>query len=177
MSELPHSQESEMMVLGCMLTSINCLNIAANTLDDSDFYFTEHKIIFQTMKAAYKNDQPADIHLIGEELKRQEKLKVVGGINYLTTLAQYAGTSVYIEEYVEILRKKSKLRLLVSLIDACRNRALEDSENPTDLISETMEKLEKIEKHQNGKERFSIRFLDEFNQNYLLVEPPKKQCY
>ena len=35
----PHSKESEMMVLGCMLTSINGLNIAADALDDSDFYF------------------------------------------------------------------------------------------------------------------------------------------
>ena len=46
----PHSKESEMMVLGCMLTSINGLNIAADALDDSDFYFTEHKIIFQVLK-------------------------------------------------------------------------------------------------------------------------------
>jgi hypothetical protein len=36
----PNSKESEMMVLGCMLTSINGLNIAADTLDDSDFYYT-----------------------------------------------------------------------------------------------------------------------------------------
>ena len=61
----PHSKESEMMVLGCMLTSINSLNIAADALDDSDFYFTEHKIIFQVLKTAYKKDKPADIHLVG----------------------------------------------------------------------------------------------------------------
>src|SRR5271156_5472431 len=94
----PHSKESEMMVLGCMLTSINGLNIAADGLDDSDFYFTEHKTIFQTLKTAYKKDKPADIHLIAEELRRQDKLNAVGGIAYLTTLAQYAGTSAFIEE-------------------------------------------------------------------------------
>ena len=33
----PNSKESEMMVLGCMLTSINGLNIAADGLDDSGF--------------------------------------------------------------------------------------------------------------------------------------------
>ncbi len=46
----PHSKESEMMVLGCMLTSVNSLNIAADSLDDSDFYFPEHKIIFTSLK-------------------------------------------------------------------------------------------------------------------------------
>src|SRR5271154_3343182 len=91
----PSSKESEMMVLGCMLTSINSLNIAADLLDDSDFYFTEHKLVFDILKSAYKADNPADVHLVCEELKRQDKLKAVGGAAYITTLAQYAGTSAY----------------------------------------------------------------------------------
>src|ERR1700730_5807134 len=88
----PNSKESEMMVLGCMLTSINALNIAADGLDEFDFYYTEHRIIFQVLKTAYKNDMPADVHLVCEELRRQDKLKAVGGAGYITTLAQYAGT-------------------------------------------------------------------------------------
>ena len=83
----PHSKESEMMVLGCMLTSINSLNIAADGLNEEDFYFSEHKTVFQTLKNAYLSDKPADVHLIAEELKRQEKLKAIGGVAYLTTLA------------------------------------------------------------------------------------------
>ena len=75
----PHSKESEMMVLGCMLTSMNALNIAADALGESDFYFVEHRLIFQVLKTSYNNDRPADVHLVCEELKRQEKLKTVGG--------------------------------------------------------------------------------------------------
>jgi replicative DNA helicase len=91
----PNSKESEMMVLGCMLTSINSLNVGADSLDDSDFYFSEHKIIFQTLKNAYKSDKPADVHIVCEELKRQDQLKAIGGAAYVTSLAQYAGTSAY----------------------------------------------------------------------------------
>ena len=40
-----------MMVLGCMLTSINALNIAADILQEIDFYYTEHKLIFNTLKS------------------------------------------------------------------------------------------------------------------------------
>ena len=122
----PHSKESEMMVLGCMLTSINSLNIASDALDDSDFYFTEHKIIFQTLKTAYKKDKPADIHLIGEELKRQDKLNAIGGLGYLTTLAQYAGTSAYIEQYVELIRNKALLRKMIHASQLVEKSALED---------------------------------------------------
>jgi replicative DNA helicase len=125
----PNSKESEMMVLGCMLTSINALNIAADALDDADFYYNEHKLIFQVLKAAYKNEKPADVHLIAEELKRQDKLKAIGGVGYLTTLAQYAGTSAYIEEYTEIVRDKAVLRRMVYAAQTIEKSALSEPDD------------------------------------------------
>ncbi|OJU82307.1 MAG: replicative DNA helicase [Chlamydia sp. 32-24] len=127
----PNSKESEMMVLGCMLTSINALNIAADALDDSDFYYTEHKIIFDILKTSYKSDKPADVHLVGEELKRQDKLKAIGGVAYLATLAQYAGTSAYIEEYAQIVRNKSILRRMIGASHIIEKKALEE---PNDVL-------------------------------------------
>lgn len=125
----PHSKESEMMVLGCMLTSINGLNIAADALDDSDFYYNEHKIIFQVLKSAYKNDKPADMHLVCEELKRQDKLKAVGGVAYVTTLAQYAGTSAYVEEYVDLVRNKAILRQMINAAQIVEKTAFEQPDD------------------------------------------------
>lgn len=128
----PNSKESEMMVLGCMLTSINALNIAADQLQTQDFYYTEHQTIFSVLKLAYVSDKPADIHLIAEELKRQGKLEIVGGVNYLTALAQYAGTSAFIEEYVELLKEKSILRRMINAAQTIEKNALEE---PSDVLS------------------------------------------
>ncbi|NGX51503.1 MAG: Replicative DNA helicase, partial [Chlamydiae bacterium] len=89
----PNSKESEMMVLGCMLTKVNSLNVAADALHARDFYYTEHQLIFDVLKMLFKSDKPADIHLVAEELKRTDKLEPTGGVGYLTTLAQYVGTS------------------------------------------------------------------------------------
>ncbi|MBS0655762.1 MAG: replicative DNA helicase, partial [Verrucomicrobia bacterium] len=108
---------SEMMVLGCMLTSINSLNISADALEEGDFYKQEHKIIFQSLKNAHKNDKPADVHLIAEDLKNQNQLQDIGGVLYLTTLAQYAGTSAYIEEYIDLLKEKTRERYLYRKIE------------------------------------------------------------
>jgi replicative DNA helicase len=132
----PNSKESEMMVLGCMLTSINGLNIAADGLDDADFYYSEHKIIFQALKTAYKCEKPADVHLICEELKRQDKLKAVGGAAYITTLAQYAGTSAYLEEYVAIVRDKAILRSMIHAAQIIEKNALEDPPNVLENLDE-----------------------------------------
>lgn len=135
----PNSKESEMMVLGCMLTSINALNIAADQLDDADFYFTEHKIIFQVLKTAYKNDRPADVHLVCEELKRQDKLKTVGGAAYITTLAQYVGTAAYVEEYVAIVRDKALLRSMIHAAQIVEKKALEEPEDVLETLDDAQQ--------------------------------------
>lgn len=135
----PNSKESEMMVLGCMLTSVNGLNIAADGLDESDFYYTEHKIIFDVLKTAYKSDKPADIHLVCEELKRQDKLKSVGGAAYVTTLAQYAGTSAYIEEYTEIVRNKAILRRMISASQVVEKKALDEPQDVQGTLDEAQQ--------------------------------------
>lgn len=143
----PNSKESEMMVLGCMLTSINGLNIAADALDDSDFYYTEHKIVFQVLKTAYMNDRPADVHLVCEELKRLDKLKSVGGAGFITTLAQYAGTSAYIEEYVSLVREKAILRNMIHAAQTVEKKALEEPDNVFDTLDAAQQLFFQISQH------------------------------
>lgn len=140
----PNSKESEMMVLGCMLTSINALNIAADALDDTDFYFTEHKTIFQVLKAAYKSDRPVDVHLVCEELRRLNKLQGVGGPGYITTLAQYAGTSAHIEEYADLVRDKAMLRSMINASEVIEKKALDEPDNVDGLLDEAQQMFFKI---------------------------------
>ncbi len=135
----PHSKESEMMVLGCMLTSINSLNVASDLLDEADFYHTEHRTIFQVLKLAYCQDKPADIHLVAEELKRQDKLKDVGGVAYLTTLAQYAGTSAYIDEYADIIKDKAILRRMIDASQKIERRALDEPDDVSIALDEAQQ--------------------------------------
>lgn len=153
----PNSKEAEMMVLGCMLTNINSLNIAADALDDSSFYYTEHKIIFQALKSAYKADKPADVHLICEELKRQDKLKAVGGPAYITALAQYAGTSAYIEEYAQIVQDKSVLRRMINAAQLIEKNALEEPQNVLEVLDDAQQMFYKIGQAANSNSGLLIK--------------------
>ena len=140
----PTSKDSEMIVLGCMLNSINSLNIASDSLDDADFYYTEHKTIFKCLKSAYLQDNPADVHLIAEELARQDLLKSVGGVSYLITLAQCAGTSAYIEAYIKVIKNKCTLRRMISAAQIIEKSAVEEPENVEDALDEAQSLLFKI---------------------------------
>jgi replicative DNA helicase len=120
----PYSKDSEMMVLGCMLTDINALNTASDSLDDSDFYFSEHKLTFLVLKNCFLQDKPADVHIVAEELKNMGKLEAVGGVSYLISLAQYAGTSAHIEEYCRLVKDKSILRKMIAAAQEVERKAL-----------------------------------------------------
>jgi len=153
----PNSKESEMMVLGCMLTSVSSLNVGADALDDSDFYFTEHQTIFRTLKEAYKADKPADIHLISEALKQVSKLTEIGGIAYLTSLAQYAGTSAYVEEYTQIIKNKSILRRMITAAQEVEKDALDDPSNVHSTLDEAQTKFFNIGQSANPSSGINLR--------------------
>lgn len=145
----PHSKESEMMVLGCMLTNINSLNAGADTLDESDFYFSEHRTIFSALQRAFKSDRPADVHLICEELKRQGKLEGVGGAAYVTALAQYAGTSAYLEEYADLVTKKSILRRMIQAAQTVEHAALEEPDDVASSLDDAQQLFFQISQRAN----------------------------
>jgi replicative DNA helicase len=146
MSELknrqpPHSRDSEMMVLGCMLTSLSGLNVGAEGLREDDFYLPEHRVIFRTLQQAYRQDKPVDVHLIAEELRRTNKLQEIGGVAYLTTLAQFVGTSAYVEEYCELVKNKALLRRMIHAAQEIEKRAQEEPEDVGGALDEAQQKL------------------------------------
>jgi replicative DNA helicase len=178
----PNSKESEMMVLGCMLTSVNSLNVGADTLEEWDFYYTEHQDIFHALKTSYKNDKPADIHLIAEELKKKNKLDGAGGISYLTTLAQYAGTSAFIEEYVKLVREKSTLRQMIQAAETIERAALEESDAVSNILDEAQAKFFQISQNASTGSQISLKdllsgFKSETNLPYLKELQEKQQKY
>lgn len=168
---LPNSKESEMMVLGCMLSDTDALKIGSESLNDLDFYYQEHQTIFQVLKKAHKDEKPADIHLICEELRNQNKLKYVGDIIYITTLAQYAGTSAHIEAYCEDLKKLTMRRELISL----GNVLIKDIQRDLKLdkvIDKLKDNIKKIEAKTQSESTLS--YLLENNSEIKLIEELKE---
>lgn len=168
-----HSKESEMMVLGCMLTNVNAFHLASDMLEGDDFFYVEHKTIFQALKAAHRDNKPADVHLICEELKRNNKLGSVGGAGYIMTLAQYVGTSAYIEEYAQEMIKYSTQRHVAKLFENQRKKLL-DGADPSKIAVETQEALRNVERRGYTKEQFPLGFISQIDKDYLLKEPSKK---
>jgi replicative DNA helicase len=153
----PASKESEMMVLGCMLTHQNSLSVGADRLEENDFYYKEHQLIFGALKRAYSKDKPADVHLVAETLKMDGSLDSSGGISYITEVAQYAGTSAYIEEYVDLIKNKSILRKMIQAANDIKKIALEQPEDVNSALDEAQSKFFKISQSTNKSVGFTVK--------------------
>lgn len=109
---LPNSIEAEMMVLGCMMSHIDDLNLAIDVLDQSFFYYEKNQIVFSALKWCYKEDKAAEVNILAEYLRSEGKLKEIGGHVYLMDLVQFSGVGASIEDYCEIVKNKALLRKL-----------------------------------------------------------------
>ncbi len=142
--EAPHAKETEMIILGSMLTSQEAFRLGSHQLSKDDFYSPEHQIIYENLKETFIAGRPADIHLVAESLKKHRNLQSIGGVAYLTMLAQYAGTSAYIEEYIEEVKAKSVLRKMLALAQDMAKSAMEDSGDGSALLHRYKEEVENL---------------------------------
>jgi replicative DNA helicase len=142
---LPHSRDSEMIVLGSAISNAHGLKTVYEGLQKEDFYFEEHQIIFCRLQAIYQNQSPIDVHLLCEELKNHKTLSQIGGAAYVIALVQFCGTSAYVEEYVAEVNRLSILRKIVLHSRKIEGRASDSKENPAILLNDLKEDVKNLE--------------------------------
>lgn len=185
---IPCSKESEMMVLGCMLTSTDFQRIGVKILKDDDFFLNEHQHIFEAVQKAEIQGIPADIHLIAEALKENNKLDISEGVSYLTSLAQYAGTSAHFEEYANRIKSKAYARKTIFNLQDAIQKLLSDGGTPFSVIGHLKEKGQKLDqRYAEQEEIFTIKdvilgrnsqekktFMELLNEKYLYFKEHKQ---
>lgn len=108
--EAPSSSEAEQAVLGAMLIDAECIPVVIEQLKETDFYFPQNKMIFETFVRMFLNNLTIDPVTILEVLKEDGKFDEVGGREYLMQLMELTPTAAHVNEYIRILRDKSLLR-------------------------------------------------------------------
>lgn len=109
---LPYSLEAEQAVLGGMIKSRDALmRVMELQVRTEDFYFEQHKIVFDTLSGLFSANTPVDLITLSGALK--ERLETIGGISYLASMANTVSTTENIKYYLEIVKTKSVLRRLI----------------------------------------------------------------
>ena len=110
---MPHNLDAEQAVLGCLIIDSMCQTEIMSMLKPDDFYTDSHRSIFQAMSKVFQKNMPIDFVTLTEELEREGKIEVVGGIDYINFLSNVVPSAVNYKFYVDIVKTNSVRRMLI----------------------------------------------------------------
>ena len=109
----PQSIEAEVSLLGsCMLDNFAIAKIL-DIVTPEDFYHPQHRAIFDAFLSLFEKGEPIDIVTVSAYLKKEKRLKVAGGTEYLADLINKVPTAAHVEHYAQIVKEKSVRRNLI----------------------------------------------------------------
>lgn len=111
---LPQNLEAEAGVLGGCLISPDMVPVAVRIVEPDDFYREAHREVWRAIVDLYNAGQPADLITLSDELARRGKLEEMGGISYISSLANQVPTSYNTAHYADIVFRTATLRRLIT---------------------------------------------------------------
>ena len=132
----PQNLEAEQAVLGAIFLEPSSLTTASEVLAPEDFYRGAHQRIFEAMIKLNDKGEAVDLITVTEELSSANILEDVGGMGYLTELADSVPTAANIEYYAKIVEEKSILRRLIRTATAIAQDGFTREDEVETLLSE-----------------------------------------
>ena len=111
----PNAVDVERLVLGSFLVDRKGIDESIDLITPEVFYDPRHQIIFSAITKLYHNTQPVDLMTVIQELKKEEKLNIAGGDQYIIELTLSVSSAANIEYYVRIILEKFILRSLINI--------------------------------------------------------------
>lgn len=119
----PHSVEAEQSILGGLMLDNQVWDKISSNLCETDFYRTEHRILFRAIVDLSRREQPFDVVTLLDALKSHNALDDAGGEAYLFELANNTPSVANITAYADIVREKSVQRQLIAVANEIADSA------------------------------------------------------
>lgn len=126
---LPSSAESERVILGAILLDNTLISQAIELLKADDFYSPLHRRVFKAMTHLFERGDKIEPILIGEELKKEGQLEVIGGIATITNLTFGLPHFSNIAQYAKVVKDKAIIRNLIKVCNQVTSEALAEEED------------------------------------------------
>ena len=146
----PHNNEAEQSVIGAIFLEPQALITAAEVLIPEDFYRMAHQKIFNTMLLLSDKGQAIDVVTVTEELSAKKELEDVGGISYLSEIANSVPTAANIVHYSNIVEEKALLRRLIRVATTIVEDGYTREDEVEALLSEAEKNMMEVSNRKNA---------------------------
>ncbi|MDB9782270.1 replicative DNA helicase [Winogradskyella sp.] len=140
----PQALDLEEVVLGAMMIDKKGVDEVIDILSIEAFYKDAHKHIFEAIFKLFENSEPVDLLTVSSQLRKDEKLDVVGGDFYLISLTQRVSSSAHIEFHARIILQKYIQRSLIKISNEIIEEAYDETKDVFDLLDHAEAKLYEV---------------------------------
>jgi len=138
---MPHNEEAEQYVLGCLLLDSSAFEPVQKKIDSSMFYTAENQNIYTALQTVFMGGIPVDIISVSEQMKKDNTFSKSGGMEYLTKLASQIVSASSAEYYASIIFDKYILRSLIRLSGEVFEEGYSDTKEAKELLEYAQQKL------------------------------------
>ena len=140
----PQAPDLEEVVLGAMMIDKKGVDEVIDILSPDAFYKEAHKFIFESIFKLFENSEPIDLLTVSSQLKKDQKLDMVGGDFYLISLTQRVSSSAHIEFHARIILQKYIQRSLIKISNEIIEEAYDETKDVFDLLDTAEAKLYEV---------------------------------
>ena len=148
----PQNIEAEQSVIGAMLIDKNAVSLVTEKLMPEDFYRQAHQVIYSAILTLHSKNEPIDMITLINELKKMNKLDDVGGVAYVTLLANVVPTAANAKYHAQIVEDKSILRQLVEGGTAIASLGYEGADDVPVIIDQAEKMVLRISNRKGSKD-------------------------
>lgn len=123
----PASIEAEQALLGCLLALPDLFYDVQAMLIAEDFWLVKHAWIYEVIVKLMERNGTVDSLSVADELRIQNKLIDIGGLDYLTYIVVSYDNSLKVTVYAEIIRRAAGRRRILAASGDIAQMALEDN--------------------------------------------------
>lgn len=164
----PFSQEAEQAVIGAVLVNPDIFLTLAAFLQQDDFYFTRHGMIWGAMRRISDRNDRIDYVTVVDELRAVRQLDEIGGAPYLLQLANNTPSAYHAESYARLVERAALRRRLLAAAEEIKAIA-RDEEMPADqVITEAEQRLFRVT--ERGVQREIVSMQDAINAYFERME-------
>ena len=150
--ELPKNIEAEKSLLGSMFWSRESLQKGCEEASKDIFYLDSHAKIFDAIRNLYLNNEAVDITTVTTYLINVDKIKEVGGVEYLNEVVNSVATGANIEYYINLVSEKYTLRKMIEVATDIVSKASNVEMSAADTIDMAEKEILNISKFRKTSE-------------------------
>ena len=112
---LPHSIEAEQSVIGCMMISRDAITVAADILEEDDFYSRQYALVYRAIVELNDAGKSVDVVTLQNKLKEKDAPPEVSSLEFVRDLMLAVPTAAHIKDYAAIVSEKAILRRMIKV--------------------------------------------------------------